>query len=95
MIPNYEKAQLLSIGNIAAKFEEVTPCSYRDMLPTEFGKTHKNHLFFSKFLTHDLEVLSPNYEKAHLLSVGKIAGKFEEAPPCSYRHPPATRRREL
>ena len=40
--------------------------------------------FFSKFRTHDLEVLSPNYEKAHLLIIGNIAAKFEEATSCSY-----------
>ena len=40
---------------------------------------------FSKFRTHDLEVLSPNYEKALLLSIGNIAAKFEDATPCSYR----------
>ena len=33
--------------------------------------------FFSKFRTHDLKVLSPNYEKAHQLNIGKIAAKFE------------------
>ena len=38
----------------------------------------------SKFRTHDLEILSPNYEKAHLLIIGNIAAKFEEATPCSY-----------
>ena len=35
MTPNYEKAFLLSIGNIAAKFEEATPCSYRDVPTTK------------------------------------------------------------
>ena len=40
---------------------------------------------FSKFQTHDLEVLSPNYEKALLHSIGNIAAKFEDATPCSYR----------
>ena len=40
---------------------------------------------FAKFQTHNLEVLSPNYEKAHLLSIGYITAKFEEATPCSYR----------
>ena len=38
---------------------------------------------FSKFQTHDLEELSPNYEKAHLLSIDNIAAKFEEATLCS------------
>ena len=32
----------------------------------------------------DLEVLSPYYEKGHLLSKGNIAAKFQEATPCSY-----------
>ena len=40
---------------------------------------------FSKFRTHYLEVLSPNYEKALLLSIDNIAAKFEDATPCSYR----------
>ena len=31
----YEKALLLHIGNIAAKLEDATPCSYRDMLRTK------------------------------------------------------------
>ena len=29
MNPYYEKAPLLSIDNIDAKFEDVTPCNYR------------------------------------------------------------------
>ena len=37
--------------------------------------------FFSKFRTHDLEVLSPNYEKAPLLSKDNIAAKLEDATP--------------
>ena len=40
--------------------------------------------FFSKFRTHDLEVLSPDYEKA-LLHIRNIAVKFENAKPWSYR----------
>ena len=36
----------------------------------------------TKFWTHDLEVLSLNYE-TNLLSIGNIAEKFEEATPCS------------
>ena len=32
---------------------------------------------FSKFWTHDLEGLSPNYEKAPLLSIDNFAAKFE------------------
>ena len=43
--------------------------------------------FFSKFITLDLEVLKPHYEKAPLLSIGNIAAKFEEATPC-YRYAP-------
>ena len=35
VLHNYEKTHLVSIGNIAAKFEESTPCSYRDMLRTK------------------------------------------------------------
>ena len=31
----------------------------------------------STFQTHDLEVLSTNYDKAPLLSIDNIAGKFE------------------
>ena len=80
--PNYEKALLLSRDNIAAKFEDATPCSYRDMLRT---KTNRQIGSFFKIRTHDLEVLSPNYEKALLLSIGNIAAKFEDATPCSYR----------
>ena len=40
---------------------------------------------FLNFWTHDLEILSPNYEKAPLLSIDNIAVKFEDATPCSYR----------
>ena len=36
-------------------------------------------------MTHDLEILSPNDEKAPLLSIANIAAKFEDATPCSYR----------
>ena len=36
---------------------------------------------FSKFRTHDLKVLSPNYEKTLLLSIGNIAAKFEDVHP--------------
>ena len=43
---------------------------------------------FSKFKSHDLEVSSPNYEKAHILSMGNIAAKFKEATPWSYRDMP-------
>ena len=39
-------------------------------------KIFKYWQFFSKLRTHDLEVLSHNYEKA-LLSIGNIAAKFE------------------
>ena len=40
------------------------------------NKKWKNWQFFSTFQTHDLEVLSPNYEKA-MYSADNIAGKFE------------------
>ena len=80
--PHYEKAPLFSIDNIAAKFEDCTPCSYRDMLRT---KKNRKIGSFLKFQTHDLKVLSPYYEKALLLSIGNIAAKFEDATPCSYR----------
>ena len=40
---------------------------------------------FSKFRTHDLEVLSPYYEKTSLLSIDNITAKFEDATSCSYR----------
>ena len=46
---------------------------------------------FSTFRTHDLEVLSPNYENALLLSIDNIASKFEDATPCSYRDMPRTK----
>ena len=36
-------------------------------------------LVFSKFWTHDHEVLSHYYEKAPLLSIDNIAAKFEDA----------------
>ena len=39
----------------------------------------------SKFRTHDLEILSPNYDKAPLLSIDNIAAKFEDATPCCDR----------
>lgn len=39
---------------------------------------------FSKFQTNKLEVLSSNYENAHLLSIGDIPAKYEEVTPCSY-----------
>ena len=48
--------------------------------------SHKNgkiSIFF-KFRTHALEVLTNN-EKTHLLGIGNIAAKFEEATPCSHR----------
>ena len=45
---------------------------------------------FLKFRSNDLQVLSPYYEKLHLLmiSIGNIATKFEEATSCSYRDTP-------
>ena len=36
---------------------------------------------FPKFCTNDREVLSPNFKKAHLLSIRNIAPKFEETTP--------------
>ena len=42
-------------------------------------------VFLKKILTHYLEVLSPYYENAPLLSIDNIAAKFEDATPCSYR----------
>ena len=80
--PYYEKAPLLSIENIAAKFVDATSCCYRDMFRTK--KIAKSAVF-SKFWTHDLKVLSPYYEKALLLNIGNTAAKFEDATPCSYR----------
>ena len=41
---------------------------------------------FSKFRTDDLEVLSPNYGKAPLLSIDNITAKFEDATPCTQRY---------
>ena len=46
----------------------------------------------NKFRTHDLKVLSPNYAKALLLSIGNTAAKFEDATPCSYRDMLQTKR---
>ena len=44
-----------------------------------------NFGFRSIKILHDLGILSLNYEKAHLICIGNIAAKFEEATPCSYR----------
>ena len=44
------------------------------MLQTKY----KIDRFFSTFRTHELEVLSPNFEKAPL-RIDNIAGKFEDA----------------
>ena len=63
---NYEKAHLLSIDNIAAKFEDATPCSKRYALNKR--KNGKIGSVFLTFQTHDFKVLSPYYEKAPLLS---------------------------
>ena len=37
------------------------------------------YIIFQDLKSHDLEELSSNYEKAHLLRKGNIAAKFEEA----------------
>ena len=37
----------------------------------------------SRLQTHDLEVLSPNYDVAQLLCIGNIDAKFEEPTPYS------------
>ena len=36
------------------------------------------YIKMAKFQTHELEILSPNYEKASLLSIDNIAAKFED-----------------
>ena len=51
-------------------------------------KNEKNRGFFPNFKTHDLEVLGPNYEKAHLLRIDNIAAKFEVALDKIVRCPP-------
>ena len=40
---------------------------------------------FSTFRTHGLDVLSPNFDKAPLIRIDNIAGKFEDATACSYK----------
>ena len=80
-----------------SQFPFVSSISYRTVSEiSPFYIKIANWQFFSKFRTHDLEVLSPNYEKALLLSIGNIAAKFEDATtPCIYapdnkvRSPPA------
>ena len=43
-------------------------------------ETHSLYILsFKNLKSHDLEELSSNYEKAHLLCIGNIAAKFEEA----------------
>ena len=38
---------------------------------------------FSTIRTHDIEVLNPNYNIAHLIYLGNIDAKFEESSSCS------------
>ena len=56
--PNYEKAAPLSIDNIAAKFEDVTPCSYRDILQTK--------LEIARYISHLSTCFCAQAQKQHI-----------------------------
>ena len=68
---------------VIANFHPFCSVSYRFQDKIFLHKNHKIGIF--KIWTHDLEVLSPNYEKVPLLSIDNIAAKFEDATHCSYR----------
>ena len=42
-------------------------------------------MFSKNFEPMTLKYWTPNYEKAHLLSIGNIAAKLEDATPCIHR----------
>ena len=82
---NFQSTVLLHIITLVIpNFRPFRSSSYRFRDKPFLHKNRKIGIFFKIFEPMAL-VLSPNYEKAPLLSIGYIAAEFEDATPCSYR----------